>query len=195
MKRRTVRESAPAAAATWALAGSLFVAVVSCQTDGPSSPSQPEPLGGVELSLATVPDGAACLRVSAAGSRTVTRLFALTPGEMKFVSDPVRPGLATAVLVGDPSKPGVYAVHTRIPANFKLEPHSHSEAWRIATVVSGVLYYSAGDKFDESKLKALGPGSLVVEPRHVPHFAMTKGEEVMLNIVGEGPSGTSAAKR
>jgi len=96
MKRRTVRESAPAAAATWALAGSLFVAVVSCQTDGPSSPSQPEPLGGVELSLATVPDGAACLRVSAAGSRTVTRLFALTPGSTPtFTLDRLPVGVVT----------------------------------------------------------------------------------------------------
>lgn len=139
--------------------------------------------------------GALAVSVVALGKTNFGSLFALTPGEMKFVSDPVRPGLATAVLVGDPSKHGVYAVHTRIQANFKLEPHSHSEAWRIATVVSGVLYYSAGDTFDETKLKALGPGSLVVEPRDVPHFAMTKGEEVMLNIVGEGPAGTSAVQK
>src|SRR5258706_992112 len=82
-------------------------------------------------------------------------LFTRTPGEMKFVADAVQPGLATSVLVGDPSKAGVYAVHTRLPANLKLAAHSHAEAWRIATVLSGTLYYSAGDTFDESKLKAL----------------------------------------
>lgn len=122
-------------------------------------------------------------------------LFTLTPGEMKFASDPARPGLASSVLAGDPAKTGIYAVHTKLPANLKLEPHSHSEAWRIATVLSGTLYYSDGETFDETKLKALGPGSVLVEPRDVPHFAMTKGEEVMLHIVAEGPAGTTAVQK
>ena len=122
-------------------------------------------------------------------------LLTLTPGEMKFVSEAARPDLASAVLVGDPSTAGIYAVHTRLPANLKLEPHSHSEAWRIATVLSGTLYYGYGDTFDETKLKALGPGSLLVEPRDAPHFAMTKDEEVMLHIVGEGPAGTNLVRK
>jgi hypothetical protein len=29
----------------------------------------------------------------------------------------------------------------------------------------------------------------------VPHFAMTKGDEVMLHIVGEGPAGTIAVRK
>jgi quercetin dioxygenase-like cupin family protein len=122
-------------------------------------------------------------------------LFTLTPGEMMFVSEPARPDLASSVLVGDPSRAGIYAVHTRLPANLKIEPHSHSEAWRIATVLSGTLYYGYGDTFDETKLKALGPGSLLVEPRDAPHFAMTKDEEVMLHIVGEGPAGTNLVRK
>ncbi len=61
-------------------------------------------------------------------------------------------------------------------------------------MLSGTLYYSAGDTFDESKLRVLGPGSVLVEPRGVAHFAMTKGEEVMLHIVGEGPVGTNPVR-
>ena len=74
----------------------------------------------------------------------VTTLFQQTPGAMKFVPDLAHPGLSSAVLVGDPTRAGIYAVHTRLCANLKLAPHSHSEIWRIATVVSGTLYYSAG---------------------------------------------------
>lgn len=122
-------------------------------------------------------------------------LFTQTPSEMKFVADPAHAGYETAVLVGDPAKPGIYAVHTKLPANITIVPHTHSEKWRIATVLSGTLYYAQGDTFDERKLRALGPGSLIVEPKDVPHFAMTKGEEVMLNIVGEGPAATNPVRK
>ncbi len=122
-------------------------------------------------------------------------LFTLTPGEMKFVADSASPGFTSSVLVGDPTKTGVYAIRLKLPANLKIEPHSHSEAWRIATVLSGTLYYAQGDTFDESKLKALGPGSELVEPKDVPHFAMTKNEEVMLHIVGEGPAATNPVRK
>jgi quercetin dioxygenase-like cupin family protein len=139
--------------------------------------------------------GALAVSVVALAKTNLATLFALTPGEMKFVPEPARPGLASSVLVGDPSNPGIYAVHTKLPANFRIEPHSHSEAWRIATVLSGVLYYGYGDTFDERKLKALGPGSVVVEPKDAPHFAMTKGEPVMLHIVGDGPAVTTAVRK
>lgn len=122
-------------------------------------------------------------------------LFTQTPGEMKFVADPAHAGYESSVLVGDPAKPGIYAVRTRLPANITIAPHSHSEKWRIATVLSGTLYYGYGDTFDERKLKALGPGSLLVEPKNAPHFAMTKGEEVMLHIVGEGPAATNPVRK
>lgn len=139
--------------------------------------------------------GAAAASAVALAQSNLASLFTLTPGEMKFVSDPARPGLTSSVLVGDPSKAGIYAIRTKLPANLKIEPHSHSEAWRIATVLSGTLYYSYGDTFDENKLKALGPGSLLVEPKDVPHFAMTKGEEVMLHIVAEGPEATNPVRK
>ena len=117
-----------------------------------------------------------------------------TPAEMKFVADPAHAGYETAVVVGDPRQPGVYAVHTKLPANITIVPHTHGEKWRIATVLSGTLYYAQGATFDESKLKALGPGSVIVEPQNVAHFARTRGEPVLLHIVGEGPASTVPVK-
>ena len=121
-------------------------------------------------------------------------LVTQTPAEMRFVPDPAHAGYETAVAVGDPTKPGVYAVHTKLPANITIVPHTHGEKWRIATVLSGTLYYAQGTTFDESKLRALPPGSVIVEPENVPHFARTKGEPVLLHIVGEGPASTVAVK-
>lgn len=121
-------------------------------------------------------------------------LFSQTPAEMRFVPDAAHAGYETAVLVGDPTQPGVYAVQTRLPANTRIEPHVHGEMWRIATVLSGTLYYAQGDRFDEGKLRALPPGSVIVEPMNVAHFARTKGEPVLLHIVAEGPALTIALK-
>ncbi len=136
------------------------------------------------------------LATSVALARTsLDVLYMQTPAEMKFVADPAHAGYESSVLVGDPAKPGVYAVRTKLPANITIDPHTHSEKWRIATVLSGTLYYAQGDKFDESKLRALGPGSLIVEPVGVPHFARTKGEDVMLHIVGEGPAATIPVRK
>lgn len=117
-------------------------------------------------------------------------LSASTPSELRFVPDPAHAGYETAVTVGDPSRPGVYAVQTRLPANITIVPHTHGETWRVGTVLSGTLHYAQGAVFDESKLKALPPGSVIVEPQGVPHFARTGNEPVLLNIVGEGPAST-----
>jgi len=57
--------------------GSSFAA--GCGTGGNGGGGDSE-TGDVELSLAPVPDDAACLRVTATGSRALTRLFSLTPG-------------------------------------------------------------------------------------------------------------------
>ena len=125
----------------------------------------------------------------------LTTLSTITPPEVKFIPNPERPGAASAVLVGDPSKAGIYVMHIRMPAHMKIEPHSHSEVWRIGTVLSGTVYYGYGDTFDESKLKALGPGSVVVEPKDQPHFAMTKDEAVTIQLVAEGPTATNPVRK
>jgi len=133
----------------------------------------------------------AAMMVHARGD--VDTLFVVPPGEMRYVPDPAHAGYETAVVVGDPTKPGVYTVHTKLPANTTIVPHTHGEKWRVATVLSGTLYYAQGATFDEQKLRALPPGSVIVEPANVPHFARTKGP-VLLHITGEGPASTTAVK-
>jgi quercetin dioxygenase-like cupin family protein len=99
-------------------------------------------------------------------------------------------GIQTVVLKGDPAKPGLYTLLLRLGPNQKIEAHSHPDD-RVAVVVSGTWYFAYGRQFDESKLRALPPGSFYTEPPNVDHFAMTKGEGVTIQITGAGPSNTT----
>jgi len=77
----------------------------------------------------------------------------------------------------------------KVPANTRIEAHEHPDD-RVATVVSGTWYFGYGDKHNEESLKALPPGSFYTEPPGRVHFAATKGEPVIVQITGFGPSAT-----
>jgi pimeloyl-ACP methyl ester carboxylesterase/uncharacterized RmlC-like cupin family protein len=98
-------------------------------------------------------------------------------------------GIQTVVLKGDPNESGVYTIMLRVPAHTQIAAHSHRDD-RVATVVSGTWHIGYGDKFDESKLKALPPGSFYTEPPGRNHFAKTDDEPVVVQITGFGPSST-----
>ena len=94
-----------------------------------------------------------------------------------------------AVLYGDPKKAEVFSERVRIPAGFKIMPHWHGET-RTAVVLSGTFYYANGDQWDESKFKAYPPGSFLIEPAKISHYAMAKDGEVVLQATSIGPSST-----
>ena len=97
--------------------------------------------------------------------------------------------VAIAPLYGDAKKAGIFSERVRIPAGFKIMPHWHGET-RTAVVLSGTLYYANGDQWDESKFKAYPPGSFLIEPAKVSHYAMAKDGEVVLQATAIGPSST-----
>jgi quercetin dioxygenase-like cupin family protein len=123
-----------------------------------------------------------------------TQALQITPAEFDWVQNPELHGLVSAVLAGDPSRPGPYVMRVKIPANAKLAPHFHPDEVRMVTVLSGTLYFAFGDKFEEPKLKAFGPGSFFTEPKNRPHFALTKTDDVMLQINAVGPTGTTSVQ-
>ena len=98
------------------------------------------------------------------------------------------PEARLAILVGDPSKPGPYVIRVKLPGGIKLMPHKHPED-RIYTVISGVFYIGLGDVFDESKLAAFAPGSVVVLPGGQPHFHWAKSGEYITQVTAIGPLG------
>ena len=127
---------------------------------------------------------------------TPTPEVRLTPTEIKALgkggAGPGSSGVAgiqTTVLAGDPTKPGPYTIRLWAPANARIAAHSHRDE-RSTVVVSGTWYFGYGDKADEAKVKALPPGGFYTEPAGEPHFALTKGEPVVVYISGYGPTDT-----
>jgi uncharacterized RmlC-like cupin family protein len=98
-------------------------------------------------------------------------------------------GIQTTVLLGDPTKPGLYTIRVSIPANTKIQAHTHRDD-RSAIVMSGTWYFGYGNVADETSAKPLPAGSFYTEPGGVAHFALTKGEPVVVYITGFGPTDT-----
>jgi quercetin dioxygenase-like cupin family protein len=99
---------------------------------------------------------------------------------------PFPPSARLAVLVGHPTEPGPYVIRVKVPSGVKLMPHRHQED-RVYTVISGVFYIGRGDRFDEEKLEAYPPGSIVVLPGDTPHFHWAKSGEYVTQVTAIGP--------
>ena len=112
----------------------------------------------------------------------------LAPEDLKWAVTPT--GTQRANLAGDDKKQGMYAYRARFPANFRNQPHYHPDD-RIVTVLSGTLHVGFGEQFDESKMKVLPAGSIWTEPAKQPHFVWAKDGEVIIQIIGNGPSGVT----
>ncbi len=124
------------------------------------------------------------------GSGLPAKTFgAVLPEDVEWAPFPAFPPTARlAVLVGDPQKPGPYVIRVKVPAGVKLMPHTHPED-RVYTVISGVFYIGLGKTFDETKLVAYAPGSVVVLPANTPHFHWAKSGEYVTQVTGYGPLG------
>lgn len=114
----------------------------------------------------------------------------LTPDEIQLTADASRPGsMSLSTLAGDMAKPGLYAVRIRMPSQLQVQPHVHPED-RMVVVLTGTLHVGFGERFDPERMRAMTPGSFFVEPARTPHFAWVRGEDVIVQVSGIGPSGT-----
>jgi hypothetical protein len=110
------------------------------------------------------------------------------PGDIVFKAPPKGPGPETAVLYGDPSKPGVFVMRVRFPQGYKVMPSWRPDEWRTAVVLSGTFYYGIGEQWDEAKLAAYPPGTFFAHPAKHPHFASAKDGEVIVQFTAMGPT-------
>jgi hypothetical protein len=109
--------------------------------------------------------------------------------EVEWQHFPGYPAAAcTAVLVGDPTKPGPYVIRVKLPHDSKMMPHKHTED-RVYVVISGVFYIGLGNEFDESKLTAHAPGTVVVLPSGQSHFHWAKSGDYITQVTAIGPLG------
>ncbi len=99
---------------------------------------------------------------------------------------PFPKGAKTAVMQGDPSKPGIFTVRMKAPANYKVPAHWHSKDENL-TVLSGTLYFGEGDNMKmQGAVHAIKAGGFHHVPAKTPHYVFTKAP-VLLQVTGEGP--------
>ena len=61
------------------------------------------------------------------------------PDTLKLVEPATLPGARLAIVHGDPSKEGLFVYRVKMPAGYKIPPHTHKASENV-TVLSGVFF-------------------------------------------------------
>ena len=110
------------------------------------------------------------------------------PGQEQYKS-PFGIGPATAVLYGDPTKPGIYVIRIHWPKNMMSRPHTHGQD-RHVVVLSGTWYTGTGKAFEPEKAVPLKAGGYMMHPAGAVHWDGTREDEAVIQITGMGPVST-----
>eukprot|EP01037_Dinobryon_pediforme_P017708 gene17708-17922_t len=87
----------------------------------------------------------------------------VTPSEIRWITIPGGLGAKYAVVLGDPTKPGLYVVRAIFPPHVMDTPHTHPND-RYVTVLSGTWFTGTGPTFDVSTAVPLTAGSVMFHP-------------------------------
>ena len=117
----------------------------------------------------------------------------MTAVQVRWVKAP-NGGSESAVLFGDPSKPGPYVMRLKwLPGNMS-RPHTHATD-RFFVVISGTWWVGSGTKFDPDSTVPVKAGSYVIHHAGQPHYDGAKGEETVIQVWGEGPLTTQSVEQ
>ena len=103
-------------------------------------------------------------------------------------------GTASAMIAGDPTKPGIYVQLIKWPPWQMSRPHFHGHA-RYITVLRGVWWVGTGPKYDPASMTPMPAGSVVTHFPGGVHYDGAHEEGAIIEIVGEGPSGMTPAEQ
>lgn len=117
----------------------------------------------------------------------------LQAGEESWSEYPGIAGIHRMIVYGDPTKAGVYVIRARFAPGVMSMPHTHPED-RIATVIKGTWWSGTGPDFAPEKTEAMRPGAYMLHPAGEAHFDGAKEEEVIVQLIGYGPSGTKFSR-
>jgi quercetin dioxygenase-like cupin family protein len=105
-------------------------------------------------------------------------VFAPAPGVFN-------PGAQMAVLQGDPSKAQPFTIRLRMPAGYRIAPHTHPTDEHV-TVISGTFRVGMGNTFNAAEMKSLPIGGFGTAPAGMAHYAETVGETTV-QVTAVGP--------
>jgi mannose-6-phosphate isomerase-like protein (cupin superfamily) len=139
--------------------------------------------------LVTIPTTAS----SSAADLDRTAVDFTVPSEIKWVRNAAGTN-ESAVLFGDPSKPGPYVVRLKwLPGNMS-RPHFHPND-RHFVVVEGTWWLGAGEKYDPDHTVPAGPGTYVFHKAGAIHYDGAKKEPVVIQVWGMGPNTSTPAEK
>ncbi len=96
-------------------------------------------------------------------------------------------GAELAVVSGDPTKEGFYVVRLRVPAGFRIAPHTHPNDENV-TVLSGTFHVGTGETFDTAKGATVKVGGFAHVGKGMTHYAYFP-EATVIQLHGMGPQG------
>jgi len=143
------------------------------------------------IGLVLVMSGLIWLRSTRAASLDPKAIAITLPKDIKWVA--TAGGSENAVLVGDPSKPGLYVVLTKWTPHHNSRPHFHPND-RFITVLSGTWWVNTGAKYDPDGMVPLPAGSFVKHSGKEIHYDGARDAECVLEIVGMGPATSTPAE-
>ena len=122
--------------------------------------------------LATLSFGPAAL--AAGGTPQLTAPDALTWGPAPGLP----PGAQIAVLYGDPSRPGPFAIRLKFPAGYQVATHSHPTD-ELITFISGKARMAFGEGAKEDAAKPVAPEAFMALPAGAWHSLWVDSETVV----------------
>ena len=122
----------------------------------------------------------AARRARAKGARVAARHVMLTADSIQWKAGPpsLPSGAEAAVIDGDPSKRGLFAMRLRLPDGYRIPPHFHAAAEHV-TVISGTFVLGHGGEWKEDAMTPLPAGSFTVMPPGMRHYVEARGETVV----------------
>jgi quercetin dioxygenase-like cupin family protein len=96
-------------------------------------------------------------------------------------------GVETAIVEGDPSKPGFYLTINHFPPGVMSRPHYHPDE-RYIIVLRGTWYTDEGEVFRPNQTVPLKPGDFMRHPKGGPHYDGALDEDTWIAISGYGPT-------
>jgi hypothetical protein len=140
--------------------------------------------GGAAAQPAAAPPAAAAPAPAPTAPAAEHKVVA--PNDIKWGDVPpiFNKGAKMAVLLGDPSKDGMFIVRLKMPAGYKVMPHWHPTDENV-TILSGGMAIGMGDKLDP-KIKPMPVGTFFSMPAKMHHFAVAAKESVV-EVSGMGP--------
>jgi mannose-6-phosphate isomerase-like protein (cupin superfamily) len=139
------------------------------------------------LAVVTLAQGDPAKKPADQKAAPAARHIMLDANQLKWGPGPpaLPAGAQVAILDGDPSKPGPFAIRVKVPDGYTVPPHWHPTDENLV-ILSGTLSMGVGDKFDQASMHALTAGSYIKMTAKTRHYVRAKGETTF-QAWGVGP--------